>query len=177
MIFAVVGAVGYAIYHFITSYAVPWLNARLEQSARLDEISTTVRQLHTNLDTTISGINESTGTIRSALAEQKEHIQTIAAQVSTLQASSTGSGPATKEIREEMATLKGLLLNRHQFPTPTTTPRSHSVTGIPSWQRTHIEHQTDTVTNGDGGGSEEEGEEKGLGGEDVKTVLSTTKQN
>ena len=33
-------------------YVVPWLNARIEQSAHLEEISSSMRQLQTNIDTT-----------------------------------------------------------------------------------------------------------------------------
>ena len=81
-----------------------------------------------------------------------------------MKASQPSSVLAAKEIRDEMASLKGLLLNRHQFPTPTNSHVS-TVMGIPSWQRTPLGQKTDdevaVVSGGDG--DEEEGEGEGEG--------------
>ncbi|CAI8008792.1 Peroxisomal membrane protein PEX14 [Geodia barretti] len=140
LVVAVVGGISYALYKFFKGYAIPWLSWRLEQSERAEETSEAVRQLQTNLDTTVSGIRETTASIRDILTEQREEMQAIAAKVTALQVSVPGSGLAVNEIRDEVASLKGLLLNRHQFPTPTT---SHPARGIPAWQRSTQQQQQD----------------------------------
>ena len=72
------------------------------------------------------------------MSEQQQHMQLLTAQVTGLKSSfgqQTSSQPL-KELKDEMATLKGLLLNRHQFPDMSQgSVRTAGVASIPNWQR------------------------------------------
>ena len=67
-------------------------------------------------------------------------MQLLAAQVTGLQSSLTQhtNGQQLKQLKDELSTLKGLLLNRHQFPASPTPGSAANMGGakIPDWQRT-----------------------------------------
>ena len=74
------------------------------------------------------------------LSEQQQHIQLLSTQVAGLQASlaQQPNEQHLKQLKEELGSLKGIMLSRHQFPpTPTRGGVANGgVAGIPAWQRT-----------------------------------------
>ncbi len=74
------------------------------------------------------------------MSEQQQHIQLLTTQVAGLQASlaQQSNDKPLKQLKEELGSLKGILLSRHQFPpTPTRGGVANGgAAGIPAWQRT-----------------------------------------
>ncbi len=70
------------------------------------------------------------------MSEQQQHVQLLTAQVTGLQTSlaQQNTGQPLRQLKEEVATLKGLLLNRHQFPA-SPGPIGRGGASIPDWQR------------------------------------------
>lgn len=72
------------------------------------------------------------------MAEQQQHIQLLTSQVTGLQGSlaQQANDNSLKQLKEELGSLKGILLSRHQFPaTPTRGGVANGGGGIPAWQR------------------------------------------
>jgi peroxin-14 len=71
------------------------------------------------------------------LSEQQQHIQLLTTQVTGLQtalAQNTGD-QSLRQLKEEMSSLKGIMLSRHQFPPTPTRGGVANGGGIPAWQR------------------------------------------
>lgn len=95
------------------------------------------------------------------LSEQQQHIQLLTTQVTGLQntLAQQASDQPLRQLKEEMSSLKGILLSRHQFPaTPTRVGVANG--GIPVWQRASdtgtptkkpLEQQQQPNLNGDQG--------------------------
>lgn len=73
--------------------------------------------------------------MQELLAEQQQHLQLLTSKVTGLQAALTNDQPL-RQLKEELGSLKGIMLSRHQFPpTPTRGGSLGNVGGIPTWQR------------------------------------------
>jgi len=81
------------------------------------------------------------------LAEQQQQMQVLTAQVTGLQTTLAQhtNGLPLRQLKEEVSTLKGLLLNRHQFPA-SPTPIGRGGASIPDWQRTSNSTHTKALT-------------------------------
>lgn len=100
-------------------------------------------------------------------------MQLLTAQVTGLQSSLTQhtNGQPLKQLKDELSTLKGLLLNRHQFPASPTPGAMGSGSRIPEWQRTQGSKSSTpmkTLT-----GSQQEGSTPG----EVQEVSTSLKGN
>ncbi|RUS71047.1 hypothetical protein EGW08_021193 [Elysia chlorotica] len=114
----VVASVSYAVYQLFEKYLRPWLLGKSDQERRLDRLEQELRAIQSVQDslTQISGV---LATIQASLAEQQK--QSLA---------SRGELEGISNLKADIASLKGLMLNKNQFPAlPTTAPI------LPSWQR------------------------------------------
>ncbi|CAB4033772.1 Hypothetical predicted protein, partial [Paramuricea clavata] len=80
------------------------------------------------------------------LQDQQQKVQNMSLNLSTSQASlsqSMSESYSLTEIKSELSSLKGLLLNRRQFPSPVV--QSSPFPSIPAWQRNDTDSNEDTV--------------------------------
>lgn len=90
-------------------------------------------------------------------------MQLLTSQVTGLQTAVANDQPL-RQLREELGSLKGILLSRHQFPpTPTrgATLGGGGAGGIPAWQRAVVSQDADKKQG------EEQGEEPEVKGNRV----------
>ncbi|XP_064385091.1 peroxisomal membrane protein PEX14-like [Halichondria panicea] len=164
LIAAVVGGVGYAVYQFVRRFVLPWFEGRGKQEQKLTDIQSSVEQLETNIRDMVTSLNTSTNTLRDLLSEQQRHLQLLSTQVTGLQSSMAGQaggdGAPLREIKEDVSTLKGLLLSRHQFP-PTPSRSNGHGSGIPQWQRATPTKPNGLTSDGSSNGSSPETTSKG----------------
>lgn len=121
-----VTGVSYAAYRLYQEFLRPLLFGIPSSNKRLEK-------LEKSLQETLTKVNDTLVTVQDALTKQQEKLQMISHDIY----SKTGnngmvSAQSTQnivEIKSELSSLKGLLLNRRQFPpVPTTSPV------LPSWQ-------------------------------------------
>ncbi|XP_069677718.1 peroxisomal membrane protein PEX14 [Periplaneta americana] len=143
---AIIGGITYGLYLFYKKYIEPFL----------------------------FGINEKQKTIEDSISELNESVKKVHSdleKISEQQARQPDLNNATskqiQELKAEIATVKGLLLSRHQFPAAT--PSSPLVPpSIPAWQMSSSPQTAD--------GDEEQGQ-KGEGDIDVCTSGSGSSEN
>jgi peroxin-14 len=112
----------------MNQWIMPYFQGREQQRSAAQQTNTD-QSLQT-LQATLSGIQE-------LLTRQERALENVKQEVTALQLeqqTSTGrENYAIHELKSEIISLKGLMLNRNQFTPP---PRLSAISsGIPSWQR------------------------------------------
>ncbi|KAL0268024.1 UNVERIFIED_CONTAM: hypothetical protein PYX00_010113 [Menopon gallinae] len=114
----------YGLYCFYKMYISPFL---FDQSRKPKSI-----------ENSISDIND---TMKKSIDELKSNIQQVHSELERVMTSQTEQQNYVREIsqlKSEIATVKGILLSRHQFPSVSLTTAS-----IPAWQLTGSSHKDD----------------------------------
>lgn len=131
---ALIGGLSYAGYKFFKEILQPWILGKPHTEERLDKIENMVIDLQKNIVETLSKIQVTLTTMQESMSTNQEKIQAISHEVYSQRSSSAlvsiNESQFATEMKSEMQTLKGLLLNRRQFPP---TPSSSSPS-LPSWQ-------------------------------------------
>ncbi|XP_045162728.2 peroxisomal membrane protein PEX14-like [Mercenaria mercenaria] len=121
-----VSGISYAAYKLYKEFLGPWLFGVQTADKRLEKLEKIVAESVTNVNTTLTSIEETLG-------KQQEKLQMLSHDVNSKmggESSPAGQNSASiSEIKSELSSIKGLLLNRRQFPAmPTSTPT------LPAWQ-------------------------------------------
>lgn len=116
-----VTGVSYAAYRLYKDFLYPWLFGVETSDKRLDKLEKIVAESFT----TLRSIDETLG-------KQQEKLQMLSHDVNSKMGGDGGGShnkASISELKTELSSIKGLLLNRRQFPAmPSTTPV------LPSWQ-------------------------------------------
>jgi hypothetical protein len=117
------GGIVSGAFYWIIRIAMEWMAANRRDEERVRrEMEEAVLEIRTNMETAVRELTESNQAIKMLLERQQVKIDGLSSQCPSVN--------SITAITSELATLKGLLLNRHQFPTP------HKGTStIPSWQK------------------------------------------
>lgn len=122
----VMGGFGYVLYRVLKRYVIPLLWED-ETNKRLNTIEEQNQNSQKTHQETLATVRELVSLVNEQMRLQNEQLQII---ISNTNSNRGGDDKQLVEIKTGITTLKGLLLNRRQFPpTPQTTPI------IPSWQR------------------------------------------
>ncbi|XP_071505571.1 peroxisomal membrane protein PEX14-like [Diadema antillarum] len=133
----IISGVSFGLYKLIMKFITPWLKSRKEEKERMERIEESIKELNKNVADTVASLERSVGAIQALLEKQDTQVQAINAEVLSSKAlANSRRSTDTTEIKAEIASLKGLLLNRHQFPA---TPQRSQ---IPAWQRGGAESST-----------------------------------
>ncbi|XP_052097416.1 peroxisomal membrane protein PEX14-like isoform X3 [Mytilus californianus] len=138
---ALIGGLSYAAFKFFKEYLLPWILGKPKTEDRLDKIENMVIELQKNIVETLSKIQLTLTSMQETMSTNQEKVQAISHEVysqrSSTAMSNINESQFATEMKSELQTVKGLLLNRRQFPP---TPSSSS---LPAWQLS----QTATPTN------------------------------
>ncbi|GFN74888.1 peroxisomal membrane protein pex14 [Plakobranchus ocellatus] len=116
---AVIASVSYAVYHLFQTYLRPWLMGKSEQEKRFERLEEEVKAVQKSVEDSLSQISGTLAAIQTSLVEQQQQNLT-----------SHGELRGISDLKADIASLKGLMLNKNQFPAlPTPAPI------LPSWQR------------------------------------------
>ncbi|KAK7094067.1 peroxisomal membrane protein PEX14-like [Littorina saxatilis] len=121
---AVIAAVSYTVYNVFQTYVRPWLLGQSETEKRMARMESNIAQLHTSVAESTTQMAETLKAIQESLTLQRDK-SSQGAEIGLRQESH-----ALTEIKSEISSLKGLLLNRRQFPPP---PMTSPI--IPAWQK------------------------------------------
>ncbi|XP_003385343.1 PREDICTED: peroxisomal membrane protein PEX14-like [Amphimedon queenslandica] len=155
--------------YWIKGVVSKWFDSLKVQQERHQVLEERVQEIRTTLETTMQELQQTTLSIKVLLERQQEQITQLSSTQSNVVASNE-----LRTINSELSTLKGLLLNRHQFPTPQKDNLSLPP-GIPSWQRNTSLPPLNT-TNGSSKEQEEASGDGGGGGGESSTG-TTVQQN
>ncbi|XP_052718709.1 peroxisomal membrane protein PEX14-like [Crassostrea angulata] len=132
-IIALAGGLSYAAYRFYKEVIRPLLFGKSKEENRLEKMERTMTELQQSIVTTLATVQESLTVLQGMVSKQDKKLQAISHDVYNKQSSETLSrvqeSHVTSEIKQELTSIKGLLLNRRQFPP---TPVSSPV--LPAWQ-------------------------------------------
>ncbi|XP_062618703.1 peroxisomal membrane protein PEX14-like [Saccostrea cucullata] len=144
-VIALVGGLSYAAYRFYKEVIGPLLFGKSKEEDRLEKMERTITELQQSIVTTLAKVQESLTVLQSMVSKQDEKLQSISHDVYNKQSSETlarvQESQFSTEIKSELTSIKGLLLNRRQFPpTPVSTPV------LPAWQLASSSPGTATPT-------------------------------
>ncbi|KAH9490080.1 peroxisomal membrane protein pex14 [Bulinus truncatus] len=115
----IVAGVTYAVYQIFQKYFRPWLLGKSFQEKRLERLESQILENQKSVADSLVEINNTLLAIQASLNSQQKQPQI-----------GYGELKGISDLKADIASLKGLLLNRSQFPpAPTTSPV------LPSWQR------------------------------------------
>ncbi|XP_064598806.1 peroxisomal membrane protein PEX14-like [Liolophura sinensis] len=133
-------------------------------------VMTQVLEVQAEMSSTLVKVQETLQAIQTTLRQQEEQIQELSIQSGAKKTEASLSrlqdSQLVTELKSEVTSIKGLLLNRRQFPpAPTTTPV------LPSWQRSAA---SPAVTSGNVGPSGDSEAVEGKSHEAVSDVPNST---
>ncbi|XP_045138520.1 peroxisomal membrane protein PEX14-like [Portunus trituberculatus] len=119
-IILILGGASYGLHYVYQRYIGPWLTGRRQKT-----VEESMVELQQSVVSVLKEVQNTLASLEQTLSAQTVHIQALNNR--------EGSQASTKQIdqlRNEVSSLKGLLINKRTFPsTPTLAP------SIPSWQR------------------------------------------
>ncbi|KAK3737162.1 hypothetical protein RRG08_016466 [Elysia crispata] len=126
---AVVASVSYVVYQLFQKYFRTWLLGKSDHERRLDRLEQEIKAIQSMQDS-LSQISATLATIQASLVEQQQQNIT-----------NRGESQGFADLKADIASLKGLMLNKNQFPAlPTTAPI------LPSWQRAPASNATPSAS-------------------------------
>ncbi|KAL3861829.1 hypothetical protein ACJMK2_007843 [Sinanodonta woodiana] len=136
----------YAVHRLYQEFLKPWLFGVPSPRARQKAVESSVAALQISLQQTLEKVQTTLTSVQETMVKQQEHFEMLSHDVTGRMKSdnfsTSESNQYVRDIKAEVASIKGLLLNRRQFPpTPASTPV------LPSWQLERLESmQKSTVT-------------------------------
>ncbi|XP_033642617.1 peroxisomal membrane protein PEX14-like isoform X2 [Asterias rubens] len=126
----IVGGVSFGIYKLISNFLMPYIKGRQEERERLERLEASIQELNKNVAHTVQEVEKATKSIQVLLELQQSKLDNLTTNIAASKSvSSNNKSTDVADLKAEITSLKGLLLNRHQFPaTPQPAP-------IPAWQR------------------------------------------
>ncbi|KAM7437684.1 peroxisomal membrane protein pex14 [Porites harrisoni] len=130
------GGIGYTLAHLFKTFILPYIyDKKSREEEKLEMIETAVTDLKGNIADTVQ---KSLDSVQGLLEQQQNKLHSLALDLASTQSKVAllpSESYTVGDLKGEILSLKGLLLNRKQFPSPMigSTPAPPS---IPSWQRT-----------------------------------------
>jgi len=125
------GGISYGVYTMLRKYILPiWLGPT-EEERQLQALKASLSELESSIQQLVEGISG----VQESITKQASTVTQLSLNQAALRSQDTlkrvGETNGLQDIKTEITSLKGLLLNRNQFPK---TPRTQPV--LPSWQLT-----------------------------------------
>ncbi|XP_075897743.1 peroxisomal membrane protein PEX14 isoform X2 [Nelusetta ayraudi] len=122
----------FGFHHLYKKYILPLIMGSREDRKHLQRMESNIAAMSGTLTQTVSQLQQTLASVQELLIQQQQKIQELSQELATAEASSSTSrildNQTVGELKAEVASLKGLLLGRKQFPSTPTIPK------IPSWQ-------------------------------------------
>ncbi|CAL9702865.1 unnamed protein product [Knipowitschia caucasica] len=124
--------IAFGFHQLYKKYILPLIMGSREDKKHLQRMENNIAAMSGTLTQTVAQLQQTLAKVQELLVQQQQKIQELSQDLSTAQASSASSrtldGQTVGELKAEIASLKGLLLSRKQFPSTPTVPK------IPAWQ-------------------------------------------
>ncbi|XP_020615684.1 peroxisomal membrane protein PEX14-like isoform X3 [Orbicella faveolata] len=129
------GGIGYSVAHLFKTFILPYIyHKKSVEEEKLDKIETAVTELQGNM---VDTVQKRLDSVQGLLEQQQSKLHSLALDLASTQSKVAllpSESYTVGDLKGEILSLKGLLLNRKQFPSPMvgSTPAAPS---IPAWQR------------------------------------------
>lgn len=127
--FFIAGA-SYIVYRAVAQYIIPFVRSRsIEQQEKLESIEKRVTKLDGDMSDMVTQLKETLNSMQAMMASQQEQLQMLCrSSTGQVSAMDITRDQQLNDIKQEITSLKGILLSRKQFASvPSPSP-------IPSWQ-------------------------------------------
>ncbi|XP_068608186.1 peroxisomal membrane protein PEX14 [Brachionichthys hirsutus] len=124
--------IAFGFHHLYKKYILPLIMGRREDKKHLQRMESNIEAMSGTLTQTVGQLQQTLVSIQELLSQQQQKIQDLSQERATTEASFSTrhflDNQTVAELKAEIASLKGLLLSRKQFPSTPAVPK------IPSWQ-------------------------------------------
>ncbi|XP_070825292.1 peroxisomal membrane protein PEX14 isoform X2 [Chaetodon trifascialis] len=124
--------IAFGFHQLYKKYILPLIMGSREDKKHLQRMESNIAAMSGTLTQTVSQLQQTLVSVQELLIQQQQRIQELSQELAAAEASSSTSrvldNQTVGELKAEIASLKGLLLSRKQFPSTPTIPK------IPSWQ-------------------------------------------
>ncbi|KAG7519164.1 hypothetical protein JOB18_002987 [Solea senegalensis] len=124
--------IAFGFHQLYKKYILPLIMGRRDDKKHLQRMESNIAAMSGTLTQTVSQLQQTLGSIQELLIQQQQRMQELSQELTTVEATSSTNrildNQTIGELKQELASLKGLLLSRRQFPSTPSIPK------IPSWQ-------------------------------------------
>ncbi|XP_029434996.1 peroxisomal membrane protein PEX14 isoform X2 [Rhinatrema bivittatum] len=124
--------IAFGFHQLYKKYLLPLIMGGQEDRKQMQRIESNISQMSSSVTQTVTQLQVTLASVQELLIQQQQKIQELSQELATSKASSSTSwimeSQNINELKSEIYSLKGLLLNRRQFPASPSAPK------IPSWQ-------------------------------------------
>ncbi|XP_069545164.1 peroxisomal membrane protein PEX14 [Brachyistius frenatus] len=124
--------IAFGFHQLYKKYILPLIMRSREDKKHLQRMESNIAAMSGTLTQTVSQLQQTLVAVQDLLIQQQQKIQELSQELATAEASSSTNrivdNQTVGELKAEIASLKGLLLSRRQFPSTPAIPK------IPSWQ-------------------------------------------
>ncbi|VTJ68417.1 Hypothetical predicted protein [Marmota monax] len=117
---------------FLQKYLLPLILGGREDRKQLERMAASLSELSGSVAQTVTQVQTTLASVQELLRQQQQKVQELAHELATAKATTSTNwileSQNINELKSEINSLKGLLLNRRQFPPSPSAPK------IPSWQ-------------------------------------------
>ncbi|KAB0344464.1 hypothetical protein FD754_021390, partial [Muntiacus muntjak] len=118
--------------HSLQKYLLPLITGGREDRKQLERMEASLSELSGSVAQTVTQLQMTLASVQELLIQQQQKVQELAHELATAKATTSTNwileSQNINELKSEINSLKGLLLNRRQFPPSPSAPK------IPSWQ-------------------------------------------
>ncbi|XP_068754032.1 peroxisomal membrane protein PEX14-like [Montipora capricornis] len=142
------GGIGYTIAHLFKAFILPYFyHKKSAEEEKLEAIETTVKELKENVT---ESVQKTLDSVQGLLEQQQTKLQSLALDLASTQSKVAllpSESYTVGDLKGEILSLKGLLLNRKQFPSPMVGSTPAAPPSIPAWQRTVTSTERTSTTS------------------------------
>ncbi|KAM4571821.1 peroxisomal membrane protein PEX14 isoform 2-T2 [Fundulus diaphanus] len=124
--------IAFGFHQLYKKYILPLIMGSREDKKHLQRMESNIAAMSGTLTQTVTQLQQTLVHIQELLVQQQQKIQELSQELATAETSSSTNrildNQTVGELKAEIASLKGLLLSRRQFPSTPAIPK------IPSWQ-------------------------------------------
>lgn len=124
--------IAFGFHQLYKKYILPLIMGSREDKKHLQRMESNIAAMSGTLTQTVSQLQQTLVSVQELLIQQQQRIQELSQELAAAETSSSTNrvldNQTVGELKAEIASLKGLLLSRRQFPSTPTIPK------IPSWQ-------------------------------------------
>ncbi|XP_075415846.1 peroxisomal membrane protein PEX14 [Tenrec ecaudatus] len=130
----IMAGIAFGFHQLYKKYLLPLIVGGREDRKQLERMEASLSELSGSVAQTVTQVQTTLASVQELLVQQQQKVQELAQELATAKATTSTNwileSQNINELKSEINSLKGLLLNRRQFP-PSPSP---SAPKIPSWQ-------------------------------------------
>ncbi|XP_027420733.1 peroxisomal membrane protein PEX14 isoform X4 [Bos indicus x Bos taurus] len=128
----IMAGITFGFHQLYKKYLLPLIMGGREDRKQLERMEASLSELSGSVAQTVTQLQMTLASVQELLIQQQQKVQELAHELATAKATTSTNwileSQNINELKSEINSLKGLLLNRRQFPPSPSAPK------IPSWQ-------------------------------------------